>query len=210
MTAPHVLREQVKEVLLERILERRVRAGRAPRRDPDRAGARHEPGARCARRCASSSRLRFVESEPFRGARVRDGLARRARRDLPGPRGARGGGRARGGRARSDGDVEELERPSSRRCEKAAADGRRATRRSRATSRFHRTIVERAGNRILLDVWSRSASRPHDDHDARRTTRHRVSRRSPHSTCRSSRRSARGDPDAAAAACPEHFDGFAA
>ena len=131
------------------------------------ATASSRPGSRrssararrpCGRRCASSSALRFVETEPFSGARVRAvsplELAeaypvRAALEELAASRGGRPHRRrCRGARGRARGDA-------------GGGQGRRpAHARSRTTSRFHRKIVAAAGNQILLEVWSRCTSRP--------------------------------------------------
>src|SRR2546427_100685 len=66
-----VLREQVKELILERILNETYRPGErlVETRIAAELGTSHAPVREALRHLAL---LRFVESEPFRGARVRD------------------------------------------------------------------------------------------------------------------------------------------
>ena len=92
----------------------RVRAGRPPRRDPDRARARHEPGARAGG--AARARRPAVRRVGALSQRPRpDRLGARARRGLPGASSARGAGRFRGSRPHAT-ETSRSSRPSSRRC----------------------------------------------------------------------------------------------
>ena len=150
--------------------------------------------------------LRFVESEPFRGARVREVSRGRARGDLPGAR------RARGGRGPGGG------RPARRR---RTARSRRSSPRCavpRTTGdlhalvehdvRFHRLIVEASGNPTLLEVWTSLARRgPHDHHRSRRpasTTTSSPTRTSPSSRALADARSRAGRR----ARCAAHIEEF--
>ncbi len=151
-----LLREQVKEAILERILAGEYAARRAARRDAPRARVRtSQVPVREALR--DLELLRFVESEPFRGARVRDGDAGGDARDLPRARGARGGRGPRGGGAPGRG-VDDLEAGARR-----DARGRRRRRPPRAgattTSSFHRLIVEASGNSTFSRSGCRCGSR---------------------------------------------------
>jgi DNA-binding GntR family transcriptional regulator len=144
-----VLREQVKEVLLERILRRELAPGErlVETRIAHELGTSQAPVREALR---DLELLRLVESIPFRGARVRavrdeDLLdvfpVRAVLEELAAKEAAR----------RVDGDVGRLE---------AEVEGMRAAA-SREDWRkqashdiaFHRAVVELAGNEALLQAW---------------------------------------------------------
>jgi DNA-binding GntR family transcriptional regulator len=144
-----VLREQVKGVLLERILTGRLRPGArlVETRIAQELGTSQAPVREALR---DLELLRLVESEPFRGSRVRafsdEELAeiypvRATLEELAASEAA----------ARLGGDVAALERELERMRQAAAAGD--VTTQMRHDGAFHRLIVEAAGNRILLAVW---------------------------------------------------------
>ena len=115
---------------------------------------------RCARRCGTSRSCGFVESEPFRGSRVREISEDGAHRDLPGASRDRGGRGARGGDPARRRRVDALEARARR-----DARGRRHEDDLHAQVEhdvaFHRLIVDASGNAILLETLARrSASSP--------------------------------------------------
>jgi DNA-binding GntR family transcriptional regulator len=144
-----ILREQIKEILLERILrgelepgERLVETRLARELGPSQAPVRE------ALRDLQS--LRLVESEPFRGARVRavddEQLlpvfpVRMVLEELA----------AREAAERANGDVRSLERELEAMREAAAREDWR-TQISHDLG-FHRAVVELAGNEPLLQSW---------------------------------------------------------
>jgi DNA-binding GntR family transcriptional regulator len=144
-----VLREQVKEVLLERILRGELKAGErlVETRIASELGTSQAPVREALR---DLELLRLVESEPFRGARVRavgdEHLlavfpVRRVLEDLAAQEAAR----------QADGDVTALERELDFMHE-AAKSGDWRTQISHDLA-FHRTVVEMAGNDVLLQCW---------------------------------------------------------
>jgi DNA-binding GntR family transcriptional regulator len=145
-----VLREQVKDVLLERILEGEYKPGDrlVETRIAHELGTSQAPVREALRELAA---LRFVETEPFRGARVRTVSQVELAEAYP-VRAALEELAASEAAGRMDGDVEELESELEAMRE-AAWDGdlRRQVAHDVA---FHRAIVAAAGNRILLEVWS--------------------------------------------------------
>ena len=197
-----VLREQVKDVLLERILEGEYKPGDrlVETRIAHELGTSQAPVREALRELAA---LRFVETEPFRGARVRTvspvELAeaypvRAALEELASSEAA----------ARMDGGVGELETELEAMREAAwRGDLRDQVAHDVA---FHRTIVVAAGNRILLDVWSSLHI------EARTTVTLLKTHIDPellaesHVPILEAIRS--GSPAAAAAASRRHFDGF--
>ncbi len=90
-----VLRDRVKDVLLERIVSGALPAGRAPGRDPHRPGARHEPGAG-ARGAARPRAARPGGARGVPGLLGARGLGGRAARGVPRAGRARGPRRAPG------------------------------------------------------------------------------------------------------------------
>jgi DNA-binding GntR family transcriptional regulator len=144
-----VLREQVKELLLERILEGAYRPGDrlVETRIAQELGTSQAPVREALR---DLELLRFVESEPFRGARVREVSPEELAEIYP-VRAAIEEVAARGAAAHLGGDVGELavELDAMR----AAADASDLHLLVEHDVRFHRLVVEASGNRTLLDVW---------------------------------------------------------
>lgn len=150
VVARTVLREQVKDVLLERILEGEYAPGDrlVETRIAHELGTSQAPVREALRELAA---LRFVETEPFRSARVRAvsplelAEAYPVRAALEELAASEAAGRMRG-------NVEELE-DELEAMREAARDGdlRRQIAHDVA---FHRKIVAAAGNQILLEVWS--------------------------------------------------------
>jgi DNA-binding GntR family transcriptional regulator len=145
-----VLREQVKDVLLERILEGEYEPGDrlVETRIAHELGTSQAPVREALRELAA---LRFVETEPFRGARVRTVSALELAEAYP-VRAALEELAASEAAGHMDGNVEELEAE----LEAMRDAGRLEDLRRQVVHdvAFHRTIVEAAGNRILLEVWS--------------------------------------------------------
>jgi DNA-binding GntR family transcriptional regulator len=144
-----VLREQIKEILLERILRGELEPGErlVETRLARELGTSQAPVREALR---DLQLLRLVESEPFRGARVRavDDAAllpafpvRAALEELAAREAAR----------RADGDVAPLEREVEA-MRRAAARGDWRTQISHDVA-FHRALVEMAENEPLLDSW---------------------------------------------------------
>jgi DNA-binding GntR family transcriptional regulator len=149
VVARTVLREQVKEVLLERILRGELQPGDrlVETRIAQELGTSQAPVREALR---DLELVNLVESEPFRGSRVRgvseDDLllifpVRAALEELAAKEAAR----------RAEGDVSALE---------AEVEGMRASA-ERGDPRgqvahdiaFHRAVVEASGNRVLLQAW---------------------------------------------------------
>ena len=197
-----VLREQVKDVLLERILEGEYEPGDrlVETRIAHELGTSQAPVREALRELAA---LRFVETEPFRGARVRTVSALELAEAYP-VRAALEELAASEAAGRMDGNVEELEAELEAMREAAwAGELRRQVAHDVA---FHRTIVAAAGNRVLLDVWSSL-------HIETRTTVTLVKTHIDpellaewHVPILEAIRS--GSPVAAATASREHFEGF--
>jgi DNA-binding GntR family transcriptional regulator len=144
-----VLREQVKEVLLERILRRELAPGDrlVETRIAQELGTSQAPVREALR---DLELLRLVESVPFRGARVREvrdedllGVfpVRAVLEELAAKEAAR----------RADGDVSTLEREvNAMRVAAERGDWRKQVSHDVA---FHRAVVELAGNEALLQSW---------------------------------------------------------
>jgi DNA-binding GntR family transcriptional regulator len=145
-----VLREQVKDLLLERIVAGEYRPGDrlVETRIAQELGTSQAPVREALR---DLELLRFVESEPFRGARVREISAEELAEIYP-VRAAIEEVAAREAAVRLDGDVGALatELAAMRR---AADDGDLHALVEHDVA-FHRLIVEASGNRILMDVWT--------------------------------------------------------
>ena len=146
-----VLREQVKELLLERIMRGEVQPGErlVETRIAQELGTSQAPVREALR---DLELLRLVESEPFRGARVR-AVSLEEMAEIYPVRAA----------------LEEVAaREAARRLDAAAdaslaaeVEGKRAAavegdlhRQVEHDVRFHRLIVEASGNRTLLEVWT--------------------------------------------------------
>ena len=144
-----LLREHVKEAILERIL-----------------GGEYQPGdrlveTRLAREFETSQvpvrealreleMLRFVESEPFRGARVRE-VTRDEMIEIFPVRSALEEVAVREAAIRLGGDVRRLEDELAAMIEAAAAGDLHEQ--VRHDVEFHRILVEASGNTILREVW---------------------------------------------------------
>jgi DNA-binding GntR family transcriptional regulator len=145
-----VLREQVKELLLERILDGVYRPGDrlVETRIAQELGTSQAPVREALR---DLELLRFVESEPFRGARVR-AISTEELAEIYPVRAALEEVAAREAAVRLDGRVEELARELG--AMRAAADRHDLHALIAHDVSFHRLIVEASGNRTLLDVWT--------------------------------------------------------
>jgi DNA-binding GntR family transcriptional regulator len=144
------LREQVKELVLERILDGTYAPGDriVETRLAQELGTSQAPVREALRELEL---LRFVESEPHRGARVRAVSAeemaeiypvRAALEEIAGREAAK---RLRGDVRALEVELEEM---------RAAARDHDIHRQVEHDVRFHRLIVESAGNATLLEVWS--------------------------------------------------------
>jgi DNA-binding GntR family transcriptional regulator len=145
-----VLREQVKELILERILKGEYQPGDrlVETRIAEELGTSQAPVREALR---DLELLRFVESEPFRGARVREVTLDELEEVYP-VRAALEEVAARAAAARIDGELEALEREV-KAMRKAAERGDLHAQAEHDTN-FHRIIVEASGNSLLLSVWN--------------------------------------------------------
>jgi DNA-binding GntR family transcriptional regulator len=145
-----VLREQVKQLLLERILDGRYRPGDrlVETRIAEELGTSQAPVREALR---DLELLRFVESEPFRGARVR-AFARNELLEIYPVRAALEEVAAREAARRLDGAGVAALRAELDGMRRAAGSGDLHAQVEHDV-RFHRLIVEASGNRTLLDVW---------------------------------------------------------
>ena len=145
-----VFRDQVKEILLTRILDGTYAPGErlVETRIARELGTSQGP-VREALRVLET--LRLVESEPFVGARVR-AVSNDELTEIYPVRAAVEAGAARAAAVRLGGDVVELERSLAAMYRAAKAGDVQA----QVTSdvRFHRTIVESTQNTIFVEVWS--------------------------------------------------------
>jgi DNA-binding GntR family transcriptional regulator len=144
-----VLREQVKEILLERILSGDYEPGDrlVETRIAQELGTSQAPVREALRDLES---LHFVESEPFRGARVRAVSGADLAEVYP-VRAALEEAAARAAARRDDGWLEALEREYAAMLQAAEeGDVRRQVERD---AQFHRLIVEASENRTLIAVW---------------------------------------------------------
>jgi DNA-binding GntR family transcriptional regulator len=145
-----VLREQVKELLLERILDGTYAPGDrlVETRIAQELGTSQAPVREALRELEL---LRFVESKPYVGARVRE-VSEKELAEIYPVRAAIEEVAAREAAARLDGNVESLAAElvaMHRAAELGDLHGQ-----VEADVRFHRLIVEASGNRTLLEVWS--------------------------------------------------------
>ena len=145
-----VLREQVKEVLLERILDGTYAPGDrlVETRIAQELGTSQAPVREALRELEL---LRFVESKPYVGARVRE-VSEEELAEIYPVRAAIEEVAAREAAVRLDGGVEHL--ADELEAMRKAADAGDLHGQVEADVRFHRLIVEAAGNRTLLEVWS--------------------------------------------------------
>jgi DNA-binding GntR family transcriptional regulator len=144
-----VLREQIKEILLERILRGELEPGErlVETRLARELGTSQAPVREALR---DLELLRLVESEPFRGARVRAVDDEQLLPVFP-VRMALEEVAAREAARRAHGDVRPLEREL-KAMREAAADGDWRTQISHDLA-FHRAVVEMAENEPLLQSW---------------------------------------------------------
>lgn len=145
-----VLREQVKELLLERILSGEYRPGErlVETRIAQELGTSQAPVREALR---DLELLRFVESEPFRGARVRE-VSEEELIEIYPVRAAIEEVAAREAAMRLDGDVEALEAELVA-MHRAADTGDLHEQVSHDVA-FHRLIVEASGNHVLIETWT--------------------------------------------------------
>jgi DNA-binding GntR family transcriptional regulator len=144
-----LLREHVKEVVLARILNGEYAPGdRLVETHLAREFETSQVPVREAMR--ELEMLRFVESEPFRGARVR-AVSRGEMIEIFPVRSALEEVAAREASRRLDGDVRDLERALAGMV--AAAGTGDVHEQVQHDVEFHRIIVEGAGNSILREVW---------------------------------------------------------
>jgi DNA-binding GntR family transcriptional regulator len=150
VVARTVLREQVKELMLERILNGSYQPGErlVETRIAQELGTSQAPVREALR---DLELLRFVESEPFRGARVRAVSAEELAEIYP-VRAAIEEVAARAAAVRLDGRVEALEAELA--AMRASADEGDLHGLAEHDAAFHRLIVEASGNSILLEVWT--------------------------------------------------------
>jgi DNA-binding GntR family transcriptional regulator len=144
-----VLREQIRDILLERILRGELEPGErlVETRLARELGTSQAPVREALR---DLQLLRLVESEPFRGARVRAVDDEQLLPVFPVRMALEGLG-AREAARRANGDVRRLEREVSAMREAAArADWRTQISHDLA---FHRTVIEMADNEPLLQSW---------------------------------------------------------
>jgi DNA-binding GntR family transcriptional regulator len=141
-----VLREQVKELLLERILQHVYAPGDrlVETRIAQELGVSQAPVREALRELET---LRFVESSPFKGARVRE-LSDDELAEIYPIRAALEDVAARAAAERLDGDVAPLEREV-----RAMAEAGGVREQVEHDVRFHQLIVEAAGNARLLELW---------------------------------------------------------
>jgi DNA-binding GntR family transcriptional regulator len=144
-----VLREQVKELILARILGGEYRPGErlVETRIAQELGTSQAPVREALR---DLELLRFVESEPFRGARVRE-VSEEELIEIYPVRAAIEEVAAREAAVRLDGDVSALEAELD--AMREAAEKGDLHEQVEHDVAFHRLIVEASGNGILLETW---------------------------------------------------------
>jgi DNA-binding GntR family transcriptional regulator len=145
-----VLRDQVKGLILERILNGEYAPGDrlVETRIAQELGTSQAPVREALR---DLELLRFVDSEPFRGARVRAVSAEELAEIYP-VRAAIEEVAAREAALRLDGRLEALEQEVA--AMHRATDAGDLHAQVEHDVNFHRLIVEASGNSILLDVWN--------------------------------------------------------
>ena len=145
-----VLREQVKELILERIVNGTYKPGDrlVETRIASELGTSQAPVREALR---DLELLRFVESEPFRGARVRE-VSQEELMEIYPVRAALEEVAAREAVKRLDGQVvEALEAEVD--AMHRAADAKDLHAQVEHDVAFHRLIVEASGNHVLLETW---------------------------------------------------------
>jgi DNA-binding GntR family transcriptional regulator len=145
-----MLRDQIREVLLARILEGEYAPGQriVELQVANEFGVSQAPVREALRELEA---LRLIVSEPHRGARVREVTARELAEVYP-VRAALEEEAARAAAVRLGGNVEALE--AEYRAMRDAADRDDAHDVVAHDVRFHRVIVEGSGNETLLELWS--------------------------------------------------------
>jgi DNA-binding GntR family transcriptional regulator len=145
-----VLREQVKELILARILSGEYQPGDrlVETRVAEELGISQAPVREALR---DLELLRFIESEPFRGARVRAVTVEELSEIYP-VRAALEEVAARAAALRIDSELEQLEQELLAMWEAAGRGDLHAQ--SEHDVAFHRIIVEASGNSILIGVWN--------------------------------------------------------
>jgi DNA-binding GntR family transcriptional regulator len=146
-----VLREQVKELLLERILSGELAPGErlVETRIAQELGTSQAPVREALR---DLELLRLVESQPFRGARVRAVTPEELAEIYP-VRAALEEVAARETAARLDSGTDARLEAEVEAMRRAAAAGNSHDQ-AEHDVQFHRLIVEASGNRTLLEVWT--------------------------------------------------------
>ncbi len=144
-----VLREQIRELLLERILKGELQSGDriVELQLAQEFGTSQAPVREALRELQS---LGFVEHEPYRGSRVRR-ITEEELAEIYPVRAALEELAAQEAASRFDGKVEELEREFEAMREAADRDDLQDL--AAHDAAFHRLIVEAAGNKVLLDTW---------------------------------------------------------
>lgn len=144
-----VLREQVKQAILERILTGEYAPGErlVETRIAEEFGVSQAPVREALR---DLELLRFVESEAFRGARVR-AVSEEELAEIYPVRAAIEEVAAREATIRLDGKLDELEAELD--AMHRAADAGDLHEQVEHDVNFHRLIVEASGNGILIEVW---------------------------------------------------------
>jgi len=144
-----VLREQIRELLLERILKGELQSGDriVELQIAQELGTSQAPVREALRELQS---LGFVEHEPYRGTRVRR-ITEEELAEIYPVRAALEELAAQEAASRLDGKVRELESEFEAMREAAGRDDLQDLAAHDAT--FHRLIVEAAGNKVLLDTW---------------------------------------------------------
>jgi DNA-binding GntR family transcriptional regulator len=197
-----VLREQVKELILERILDGTYEPGErlVETRIAAELGTSQAPVREALR---DLEILRFVESEPFRGSRVRE-LSEEELSEIYPVRAAIEEVAAREAATRLDGDVDALE--AELEAMHQAADENDLHAQVEHDVSFHRLIVEASGNAILLETWLSLGIGPRTIVTALRTglDGHEIAER--HRPVLEALRA--GDPEAAGAALRRHVEQY--
>ena len=201
-----VLREQVKELILERILNGDYAPGErlVETRIAQELGTSQAPVREALR---DLEMLRFVESEPFRGARVR-AVSEEELAEIYPVRAAIEEVAAREAAVRLDGGLDALEELRSLAMHRATEAGDLHAQVAHDVN-FHRLIIEACGNQHSARSLELTAGRgADDDHGAaNRNRRPRSDRRD----SQARPRSARGkDPERAGATLRRHVERFGA
>ena len=198
-----VLREQVKELILERILRGEYKPGErlVETRIAEELGTSQAPVREALR---DLELLRFVESEPFRGARVRAVTIEELAEIYP-VRAALEEVAVRAAAQRIDSGLKALQRELD--AMRDAADSGDLLVQAEHDTAFHRIIVEASGNSILVQVWNSLHLETRTAITALKTGVDRHEIVAMHQPILDAL--VRRDPDAASAAIADHFMRFA-